>query len=203
MSVAKKKCKQCKEFEYAKKGVKFPAGFFCSIDHALLFAQDKRDKDRARQIQKVRLSQAKKDKADRAHLRARKEAIKTKAKWLSELQAVFNKYIRLRDARDGCISCDKPSTWKGQWHCSHYYSRGHSSALRFNLWNCHKSCSVCNMRLSGNIGQYTPRLIEKIGQDRFDRLGSHKSDQAKYDIDWIKRAIKIARKSVKKLEKRL
>lgn len=146
---------------------------------------------------------AKKEKADRKVLKERKEAIKPKAKWLSELQAVFNKYVRLRDINDGCISCDKTKDWLGQWHASHYFSRGHSSALRFNLHNVHKSCSVCNSHLSGNIGQYTPRIIEKIGQERFDLLVTHKSDIAIYDIAWIKRAIKITKKAIKRLEKRL
>ena len=92
-------------------------------------------------------------KSDVKH-KERKASLKPKSKWLSELQAVFNKYIRLRDHLDGCISCDKGSLWHGQWHASHYYSRGHSSSLRFNLWNVHKSCSVCNSHLSGNIGNH-------------------------------------------------
>ena len=91
---------------------------------------------------------------------------KNKLKSLTELandaQIYVNKYCRLRDDKLGCISCDKPATWNGQWHASHYKSRGANTALRFNLWNIHKSCSVCNNYLSGSIGTYRPRLIEKI-----------------------------------------
>jgi len=132
-----------------------------------------------------------------------KERIKTKAQWLSELQSLVNRYVRLRDHADGCISCDKTNAWGGQWHASHYYSRGHSSALRFNLWNIHKSCSVCNSHLSGNIGNYTPRLINKIGKDRANWLELHKSDKSEFDVDWIKRAIRVARKAIKRIEKKL
>lgn len=142
-------------------------------------------------------------KTDRKRMAKRREALKPKQKWLSELQAVFNEYVRLRDRDDCCISCARPKEWSGQWHASHYYSRGHSSALRFNLWNVHKSCSICNSHLSGNIGEYTPRLIEKIGQDRFDYLFEHKSDHSQYSVEWIKRAIKIARKAVRIKKKRL
>ena len=142
-------------------------------------------------------------KAERKIQRERKKAIKPRSKWLSELQAVVNKYVRLRDAGLGCVSCDKPPNWHGQWHASHYYSRGHSSALRFNLWNIHKSCSVCNSHLSGNIGEYTPRLVKKIGQERYDWLLSHKSDIAEYDIDWLERAIKVTKRAIKRLESRI
>ena len=66
------------------------------------------------------------------------------------------------------------------------------------MWNVHKQCSVCNNHLSGNIGEYTPRLIEKIGQEKFDRLLRHKYETKSFDIEWIKRAIKICRKAVKR-----
>jgi hypothetical protein len=156
-----------------------------------------------RKKKKVKQSQVKAEKEFKAETRKRKAAIKPKSKWLTELQSLFNKYVRLRDINDGCISCDKDQFWQGQWHCSHYYSRGHSSALRFNLLNCHKSCSVCNNHFSGNIGEYTPRIIDKIGQDNFNLLLQHKSDVRSYDIEWIKRAIKITKKAIKRLEKRI
>ncbi|WP_439212122.1 recombination protein NinG [Duffyella gerundensis] len=40
--------------------------------------------------------------------------------------------------------------------------------------NCHLQCEHCNSYLSGNIGEYKPNLIAKIGQAAFDRLmGPH------------------------------
>jgi len=75
--------------------------------------------------------------------------------------------------------------------------------LRFNLWNMHKQCSVCNNHLSGNIGEYTKGIMYKIGVDRFDYLETHKSDVKSYDIEWIKRAIKIAKRKVKQLKERV
>jgi hypothetical protein len=190
MANSKRKCKFCKEYIPAESGVKLPVGFFCNQSHVMSFIHEKQAKQRKKAV-------VDKGKAARKDLAARKLAIKPKSKWLSELQAVFNQYVRLRDCDFGCISCDKPFDWHGQFHASHYYSRGHSSGLRFNLWNVHKSCSVCNSHLSGNIGEYTPRLIKKIGQDRFDYLLEHKSDLSSYDVEWIKRAIKICRLKIK------
>ena len=194
MAVKKRKCKQCKEF--TETFIIANAGVFCSYDSAVKFATTKRDKDR----DKAKQSQVKQER--KAHKEA-KERIKPKSKWLSELQAIVNKCVRLRDASLGCVSCDKNANWDGQWHAGHYYSRGHSSSLRFNLHNIHKQCSVCNNYLSGNIGEYTPELINRIGQGKFDYLLANKSKVASYDVEWIKRAIKIARKAVKRYEKRL
>lgn len=187
--MSRRKCKHCKE--YVVEFFQCNAGVFCNFEHAAAFGMAKAQKDKTK-------AQNIKAKIKRAEHRAAKERVKPKAKWLAELQAVFNQYVRLRDIDQGCISCDKPKGWAGQWHASHYYSRGHSSSLRFNLLNCHKSCSVCNSHLSGNIGNYTPALIEKIGQSNFDYLLENKSKIKTYDVEWIKRAIRITKKAIKK-----
>lgn len=54
----------------------------------------------------------------RREIKVRKEALKSRGDHAKEAQAVINRYVRLRDAHLGCISCDKPATWGGQWHCS-------------------------------------------------------------------------------------
>ena len=88
---------------------------------------------------------------ERREIEVRKEKLKSRAEYAKEAQAVINRYVRLRDAHLGCISCDKPASWGGQWHCSHFRSVGAAAHLRFNLWNMNKSCSQCNAHLSGNI----------------------------------------------------
>ena len=175
--------------------VTVPLGVFCNWGHAIAHGKALAEKKKVK-------AKAATYKVARVKHKADKERVKTKAKWLQELQVLVNQYVRLRDKRDFCTSCDKGPMWGGQWQAGHYYSRGHSAALRFNLHNIHKQCSVCNNHLSGNIGQYTPKLIDKIGQDRFDYLTAHKSDIRSYDVEWIKRAIKIARKAVKRIKKR-
>ena len=189
MSNKKKICKFCREYTDVDTGVQHPVGYFCTHKHAISYVNMKQNKA--------------KQKAAKVQHKADKERIKPKSKWLAELQALVNKYVRLRDAGEGCISCDKPSSWAGQWHASHYHSRGHSAQLRFNLWNIHKGCSVCNSHLSGNIGQYTPRLIEKIGQTKVDWMEANKSQPKSYDVEWIKRAIKVTRKGIKREERKL
>jgi len=138
-------------------------------------------------------------KVERAETRRRKEAIKSRAVWMAEAQAIANKYARVRDRDDGCISCDKPANWHGQWHGSHFRSVGASSATRLNLWNIHKACSICNNHLSGNIAEYTPRLIVKVGQDRVDWLKSQ-NQRVLHDIEYLQKYKRVIGKRLKRME---
>ncbi|WP_177434649.1 recombination protein NinG [Pseudomonas sp. Irchel 3A18] len=106
----------------------------------------------------------------RQELKAAKERVKTKGEHMREAQALFNRWIRLRDAHLGCVSCDKPATWQGQWHASHFLSVGSSPEHRFNPLNVHKACSVCNNHLSGNIHGYRPELERRIGLTAVEAL---------------------------------
>ena len=186
---SKKTCLACKERKRNEEMMQTPnKQWFCDTSCVASYANKRYQK------QKKSINSKKQ--------RIAKESVKTKAKWLAEAQSAFNKSIRIRDKNLGCVSCDKPSNWHGQWHCSHYFSRGHSSALRFNVFNCHKSCSVCNSYLSGNIEQYTPRLIKKIGDDKYHELVSMKSIVMSFDIEYARRVKKIFNKKARLYEKK-
>ena len=141
-------------------------------------------------------------KAERADTKRRKEAAKTRSQWLKEAQEVVNRYVRLRDAKLGCVSCDKPATWGGQWHASHFRSVGAASAVRFNLWNIHKACSICNNWKSGNLSEYEPRLRERIGAEKVDWLRTQ-NQRADFQIEYLKRLKVVFARRVKRMEKRL
>lgn len=143
----------------------------------------------------------KQDKAEeRAQIKTRREAVKNRVQWLAECQAIANKYARIRDAGDGCISCDKPASWGGQWHGSHFRSVGAASAVRLNLWNIHKACSVCNHHLSGNVAAYRPRLVEKIGAARVEWLEAQ-NQLVRYDVDYLKKYKRVMGKRLRRMEK--
>lgn len=116
-----------------------------------------------------------------------------------QAETAINRYVRLRDAKDGCISCDKPANWSGQWHASHFRSVGASSATRFNLWNIHKACSICNNWKSGNLAEYEPRLRAKIGNEKVDWLKSQ-NQIVRYSQEYLVRIKKIFTKKVKRLD---
>lgn len=142
-----------------------------------------------------------KRKAERADTKARKEAVKTRRQWLDEAQTAVNRYVRLRDAALGCVSCDRPPSWGGQWHASHFRSVGAASAVRFNLWNIHKACSICNNWKSGNLSEYEPRLRARIGDDRVEWLRSQ-NQLAAYPVEYLKRLKGVFNKKAKRQEAR-
>ncbi|UNK68364.1 recombination protein NinG [Pseudomonas simiae] len=138
----------------------------------------------------------------RREIKVRKEKLKTRAEHAKEAQSVINRYVRLRDAHLGCISCDKPASWGGQWHCSHFRSVGAAAHLRFNLWNMNKSCSQCNAHLSGNIMVYRPRLLEKIGAEKVEWLECNQ-DLVRHEIPYLKRLKAVFAKKCRRLEARI
>lgn len=89
----------------------------------------------------------------------------------AKAQKVFNEFIRLRDAGDNCISCERgPLSWQGQWHCGHFKTVGSRPDLRFDERNANKQCSICNNYLSGNLAEYAIKLTNKIGADSVKAL---------------------------------
>lgn len=164
----------------------------------------------------VQKDREKAQKAFRAETRRRKAELKPRSKWLSEAQKVFNKYIRIRDRHESCISCgrnheevESTDGWKpgGAWDCGHWLSRGAHPELRFDELNAHKQCKSCN----GGSGRFTKknstvskdyreRLIKKIGLDAVEWLeGPH--EPKKYTIDDLKEIIKVYKQKIKELVK--
>lgn len=128
------------------------------------------------------------------------DKLKTKSMWLKEAQAVFNKYIRLRDFDDPCICCDRHHP--GQYHAGHYLSVGARPHLRFDERNVHKQASYCNNHKSGNQAEYRKRLIRKIGEESVLALESD-NEPKRYTIDDIKLIIAEYKGKVADLERKL
>ena len=168
-----------------------PLQVACCPDCAQTLAERKREKQ-AQQEEARRRKEA----------RQRLEAVKSRADWLKEAQTAVNRYVRLRDRDKGCISCDRPATWDGQWHASHFRSVGAASAVRFNLWNIHKACSVCNHHLSGNLAAYRPRLVALIGQKRVDWLDSQ-NQVVRHDIEYLKKIKRVFSKRANRIARML
>ncbi len=163
---------------------------WCSPECGLVIARAKQDKERKALAQ-----------VERKAIKAAKERIKSRGDHAKEAQQAINRYVRLRDAHLGCVSCDKPASWHGQWHCSHFRSVGAAPHLRFNLLNMHKACSVCNNHLSGNIAGYRPRLIERIGLVRVEWLESCQG-RAGHDIAYLKRIKAIFTKKANRIQRK-
>ena len=139
---------------------------------------------------------------ERAHDRQRREKLKPISEWEDECRRIVQKIARIRDRNDGCISCELPANWNGQWHGSHYRSHGAASAVQFHLWNIHKACWICNKLYSGRIDQYEPRLIAKIGQEKVDWLNAQ-NHVFKPPIEYYERFKKVMGKRLRRMERRI
>lgn len=132
----------------------------------------------------------------------RKEKLKTHKDWLKDLQVVFNEFIRERDKRLPCISCGTVST-NIKYDAGHFFSVGAYPNVRFDEDNVHKQCSNnCNVNRSGNILEYRPRLIQKIGPVRFAQLETRaRNSVLKLSIPEIKMKIEYYRNKIKEMKR--
>ena len=136
------------------------------------------------------LAKMKKDK-----LKKQKEDLLTVSDYLKLAQQVFNKWVRLRDKDQGCISCGKEIN--GVRHASHYLSSGGHSAVRFHTDNVWVSCYKCNVMLSGNGIEYRMRLIKKIGVERVEWLEENGHEVKRWTKDELKEIIAEYKKKIK------
>ena len=114
---------------------------------------------------------------------------------LKRLRRNFNKFIQMRDIwitqEDEiiaeCVACGRAwilnntYDWK-DFHASHYWLEDKYASVRFNEHNVNGCCSVCNKHLSGNLAMYEMSLIEKIGNENFEKLGVLRNQIKKYDV---------------------
>lgn len=113
-----------------------------------------------------------------------REKLKTHKDYLRELQIIFNIYIRERDQNKPCISCG--CNLKGKFDAGHYFSVGAYANLRFNENNVHGQCVACNQHKHGNISEYSIRLPERIGIEKYNKLLQQRNETNKLSIPEIK-----------------
>jgi hypothetical protein len=136
------------------------------------------------------LAKMKKDK-----LKKQKEDLLTVSDYLKLAQQVFNKWIRLRDQQQGCISCGNPLGSK--YDAGHFWSAGGHSSVRFHPDNVHAQCVACNQHKHGNLIPYQEALIKKIGHDGYAWLESFAHDTKKWDKEELKQLIATYKKKIK------
>ncbi|HCQ7771993.1 TPA: recombination protein NinG [Enterobacter kobei] len=202
---SRRKCKVCGEYFVPKfHDIRIR---WCCPEHGAILAMEEREKEKVKAAAKRIKEQKEAEKAGRQRRKAKRESLKSKSQWDKEAQSAFNRYIRIRDEGKPCVSCGNPLIGKSNYltgsaiDASHYRSRGAASHLKFNVFNVHSACTRCNRQLSGNAVEYRIRLIERIGQERVDRLESD-NEPRRFDIPYLQRIKSIFTRKARALEKR-
>lgn len=112
----------------------------------------------------------------RKRLATEKDAMKTKADYIRELQTEFNKLIRIIDQDLPCIARGYLATDKANtWDAGHCYSIGSVPALRFWAHNVHKQHKQSNRYKAGDPLLFVDGLISRYGQKYVDDLRDAKA----------------------------
>ncbi len=145
----------------------------CAITHG------ERIKEKARK---------KKEKADLANLKVRKEAIKTVQELKAEAQVAFNAFIRQRDIGQNCICCNKPfepNKIGGSIDAGHYLGRGMAPHLRFEENNCHAQRKNCNRPGGTTRAAFRAGMEARIGLEALEALESNQTI-VKWNADMLR-----------------
>ena len=99
-----------------------------------------------------------------------KEELKTISDYIKEAQKWVNRFVRLRDKEQGCISCGTPLT--GKYDAGHFFSAGgHGSAL-----------------------------LSKIGSEEFDKMEMKSKGVHKWNREELENIIKEFKGKCKEIE---
>ena len=165
------RCRNCKEkFEPARFNMKY-----CLKDECVrVFVEEVKNK-----VWKKTKAKAKQD-------------LMTLSDYLKLAQQVFNKYIRLRDNDQVCISCQKKPLKE---NAGHFFNANNHWNVRFDERNVHLQCEHCNTYLSGNLIEYQRNLIHKIGIESYHELEADARKTRKFTKDELKEIIQEYKKN--------
>jgi hypothetical protein len=125
------------------------------------------------------------------------QELETIQDYVKMTQIIFNKFIRLRDKGQVCISCQKPALKE---NAGHFFNANNHWNVRFDERNTHLQCEHCNTYLSGNLLEYRTNLINKIGNSEFLILEAEARKTRKFTKDELKKIITEYKQKVKQLE---
>lgn len=79
---------------------------------------------------------------------------------VADLDIIFSRYIRLKDADSrgyvSCYTCGNIGHWK-DYDCGHFIPRG-NMYTRFSESNCRPQCRSCNQAKDGNLTEFARHL---------------------------------------------
>jgi len=155
-----KKCKVCSQKFVLERFNQQTCDYKCAIQLAKNKQKEKEQKEW---------------KAEKAIL---KDKLKTLGQYEAEAKKSFQKWIRMRDDKQPCISCGIKQT--DLWDGGHYKKAEIYSGVIFDENNCHKQCRKCNRFLNGNELNYRQGLIQRYGIDYADQIEQKANETRNY-----------------------
>ena len=153
MKVKPKTCRNCGEKFIPNKSTQVACSYLCALN----LGRKKVSEDKYKEL---------------------KEKVKTLSQYEAEAKTVFQKWIRMRDKDQPCISCGtvKSTVWDG----GHYKKAEIYSGVIFNELNTNIQCGKCNRYLGGNELNYRVGLIAKIGLEAVEQLEQLANETRRY-----------------------
>lgn len=170
----KRKCKQCKE--YFEEWVKHPSGVFCTHNHAIVWAYDKRRRDAKKAWGKEK-KERKKVLAGRTGKKGYYEKLKT------ELHYYVKHILRKGEPCYTCGKLQKHTDDHRSFHVGHFIPAGTVDPRRFMLEGLRIQCYSCNVPNFGRRVEYRAAMIAEVGLEFvewFECEASHKSLKEQY-----------------------
>ena len=145
-----RRCKVCENIFIPQRFMQATCDYKCAIKHAHTI-------------------KANKEKAEwKREQKAGYEKLKTLGQYEADAKKSFQKWVRLRDADENCISCNGND--KDLWDGGHFKKAEIYSGVIFNPANCHKQCRKCNRFLGGNELMYRQGLIQRYGLEYTENI---------------------------------
>jgi hypothetical protein len=138
-----------------------------------------------------------KEKAWKEKKQKMQQDLETVQDYIKMAQIIFNKYIRLRDKGQVCISCQKKPLKE---NADHFFNANNHYNVRFDERNVHLQCEHCNTYLSGNLIEYQRNLIHKIGTENYQQLEAEARKTRKFTKEELKEIMAEYKKKIKDLE---
>jgi len=124
----------------------------------------------------------------------------TKPKLIKKLDAIFSKWVRVRDSENWlitCVSCRKKIERKKAHNC-HFLSRSNYNYRR-DPRNTNAGCSGCNTyRPEYHLREYTIWMIDTYGRELVDEMRTNKR-LAKITVSRLQEQIEYYTKELKTL----
>ena len=107
-----------------------------------------------------------------------RDNLKTLGQYEADAKKSFQKWIRMRDDKQPCISCGIQQT--DLWDGGHYKKAEIYSGVIFDENNCHRQCRKCNRFLNGNELNYRQGLIQRYGIEYADQIEQKANETRNY-----------------------